>query len=84
MASKKTRRSKQRQTPRRPRGARGPSRPPGPPGEDVKIVAELGNVLARVAQELKGVQRTLRVQFTRMAELQAELDDLRAALKTAN
>ena len=81
MASKKTRRSKQRETPRRPRG---PSRPAGTSGEDGKIVVELGNVLARVAQELEGVQRTLRLQFTRMAELQAELDDVRAALKTAH
>jgi hypothetical protein len=34
-----------------------------------------------VAQELEEVQRTLQVQFTRIAELQAEVDDLRGALK---
>jgi hypothetical protein len=38
---------------------------------------QLGAILARVAQELEGVQTTLQVQFTRIAELQAELDDIR-------
>ena len=44
------------------------------------MLVRLGNVLARVTQELEDVQKTLKVQFTRIAELQAELDSLRAAL----
>jgi hypothetical protein len=78
MARKKTRRSTERGTPRGLRGRRGPG---GPPRQDGQLVGQLGNVLARVAQELEEVQRKLQVQFTRIAELQAEVDDLRGALK---
>jgi hypothetical protein len=81
MARKKTLRSKEREM---PRGPRGPHGLPGPPEQDGKLVAQLGAVLARVAQELEDVQRTLRVQFTRIAELQAELDDLRVELKKSD
>lgn len=41
------------------------------------MTVQLGHVLARVTQELEQVQTTLQVQFTRIAELQAELDNLR-------
>jgi chaperonin cofactor prefoldin len=45
------------------------------------MVAQLANILARIAQEVEDVQRTLRVQVTRISELQADLNDIRAALK---
>jgi len=48
------------------------------------MVAQLATILARVTQELEDVQRSLRVQFTRIAELQADLDDIRVALKKLN
>jgi len=47
-------------------------------------VVQLGEVLGRVTQELEDVQGTLKVQFTRIAQLQAELDNLRAALNKLN
>jgi ssDNA-binding replication factor A large subunit len=78
MARKKALRSTERGTPRDARGRGGPARPPGQDGE---LIAQLGNVLARVTQEMEDVQRTVQAQSTRIAELQAELDDLRGALK---
>ena len=39
-------------------------------------MTQLGAILARMSQELEAVQRTLQVQFTRIAELQAEMDDI--------
>jgi len=81
MARKKARRSTQTATPRGAHDPRGRRDPAGPPRQDGQVVAQLGSVLARVVQELEGVQRTLQVQFTRIADLQAELDDLRGALK---
>ena len=61
------------------RGRRGPAGPPAPNGE---MIVQLGKVLSRVTQELEDVQRTLKIQFTRIAELQAELDTFRQALKS--
>ena len=66
------------------RGVRGPRGPAGPPGPDGPVVTELGGILARVAQEMEDVQRTLRVQFTRIAQLQAEIDEVRLNLLKAN
>ena len=62
---------------RGPRGLRGVPGPAGPAGADAPLVAQLGGILSRVTQELEDVQRTLRVQFTRIAQLQAELDEVR-------
>ena len=78
MARKKTLQSRGA---RDPRGRRGPE---GPPAVNAKLIADLGQVLARVTQELEEVQRTLRVQFTRIAQLQAEIDSLRLALPKSN
>ena len=75
--SKKKRRSAQR-GPRGPRGERGVRGEPG------KIDATALRVIARMAQELENAQRELRVQFTRIAQLQAELDLLRADLKESS
>ena len=80
MARRETR-SKERAKPPGPRGPRGRRGPVGPPGNAGEIVVQLGSVLARVTQELEAVQHTLRVQFTRIAELQAQLDDLRLLLQ---
>jgi hypothetical protein len=80
MARKKTQRSKERGKTRGPRGPRGRRGPAGPAGENGNIALQLGHVLARVTQEIEDMQRALRVQFTRTAQLQAELDDLRVAL----
>jgi len=84
MASKKTVRSKESGTRRGPRGPRGRRGPAGLSGQDGPMVAQLATILARVTQELEDVQRSLRVQFTRIAELQADLDDIRVALKKLN
>ena len=54
--------------------------PAGSTGQNGDVIRQLGNVLARVTQELEDVQGTLKVQFTRIAELHAELDNFRAAL----
>jgi hypothetical protein len=82
MARKKPQRSKKRG----PRSARGPygDEDSIDPTGDGQIVAQLGAVLARVTQELEDVQRTLKVQFTRIAELQAQIDSLRVARKNSN
>jgi hypothetical protein len=90
MAVKKALLSKEKGQSPGPRGLRGRQGPRGPRGaagpraRDGQIIVELGKVLARVTQELEDVQSTLKVQFTRIAELQAELDGLRAALGKAN
>jgi hypothetical protein len=84
MARKKPRRSKDKGKRRGPRGPRGVPGPPGPAGPNGQFVVELGAVLSRVTQELEDVQRTLRVQFTRIAQLQAELDDVRTSLTKVN
>lgn len=82
MARKKARPSKERR--RGSRGLRGLQGPAGPPGQDSQIVVrQLGKVLAHVTQELEDVQRTLGVQFTRIAQLQADLDSFRLALEKA-
>ena len=65
---------------RGPRGVQGRRGPAGSPGPGREAVIQLGEVLSRVTQELEDVQRTLKVQFTRIAELQAELDEFRRAL----
>ena len=80
MARKTTPRFKQQSAARGARGPRGRQGPTGPPAANGQIIVELGKVLARVTQELEDVQRTLKVQFTRIAELKAELDGFRAAL----
>ena len=66
------------------KGARGRQGPVGRPAPNGELLVRLGTVLARVTQELEDVQRTLKVQFTRIAELQAELDNLRGALTKAH
>ena len=58
--------------------------PLGRPGPNGPFVMQLGNVLARVTQELEDVQRTLRVQFTRIAQLQADLDEIHLSLSKVN
>jgi hypothetical protein len=83
MAGKKPKRSKEGKGARGARGARGPrgfQGPAGPAGQNGKTVIQLAEILSRVTQELEGVQRTLRVQFTRIAQLQSELDNLRVVL----
>ena len=61
------------------RGARGARGPRGVPGRS----AADGDIVDRIARELETAQRELRVQFTRIAQLQAEIDELRAATKRA-
>ncbi len=78
MARQKALRSKEKGKSRGPRGRRGPA---GAPAENGELVHQLGSVLARVTQELEVVQGMLRVQFTRIAELQAEVDNLRLLLQ---
>ena len=79
MVRKKTVRStKNSRDARGPRGRRGPA---GPRGKNGQLVVRLADVLTEVTRELEDVQRTLRVQFTRIAQLQAELDGLRTALE---
>jgi hypothetical protein len=95
MARKRSKEGTGRRGARGARGARGPRGlqglqgfagpagqvgPAGPAGQDGPATIKLAEILSRVAQELEDVQRTLRVQFTRIAELQSELDSLRVAL----
>lgn len=89
MARRKPTRSKRTPSPgsRGPRGFRGrrgvsgPAGPAGPPGAAGVGTIDLAQILARVTQELEGIQATLRVQFTRIADLQAELDHVRLAVE---
>ena len=78
MAKRSGQRSGQARGPRGLRGRRGPA---GIPAGDSKLVTDLAAVVAHVTQELEDVQRTLRVQFTRIAQLQTALDNLRVALE---
>src|SRR5262245_49708938 len=61
---------------RGPRGERGDTGEKGERGDSTSL-----QVVARMAQELEAAQRELRVQFTRIAQLQADLDALRSELK---
>jgi hypothetical protein len=74
-----------RKSPRQhgPRGARGARGARGERGEPGKVDASALELIARMAQELEIAQRELRVQFTRIAQLQSELDSLRSDLKKA-
>lgn len=58
-------------------GERGQQGERGERGESTSLMA-----VARMAQELEVAQRELRVQFTRIAQLQADLDSLRSELKS--
>src|SRR5262245_16003099 len=86
MARKTRSKKPSRQGPRGQRGQRGPRGLTGERGERGERGAagdagqpdaRLASILLRVTQELEGVQKTLQVQFTRIAELQADLDDIR-------
>ena len=63
---------------RRPRGRRAST---GPRGESGELAADLGNILARITQELEDVHGILVVQFTRIVQLQGEVDRLRLAIE---
>jgi hypothetical protein len=65
--------------PRALRGLRGAPGPPGPRGESGSGVPF--EIVEQLEIELKETQRSLEVQFTRIAQLQSELDSLRASLK---
>ena len=74
MARKQTRRRKTdngRRGPRGPRGRRGAQGPSGPNGA----------ALDRLEGDLVAARDELQVQFKRIAQLQAELDELRAELR---
>src|SRR5262249_1126405 len=62
------------------RGARGPRGKRGEKGERGESTSL--QAVARMAQELEAAQRELRIQFTRIAQLQAALDSLRSELKS--
>jgi Collagen triple helix repeat (20 copies) len=62
---------------RGPKGERGEKGESGERGESTSLQA-----VARMAQELEAAQRELRIQFTRIAQLQADLDSLRSELKS--
>lgn len=87
--AKRTKRSGDAQGPRGrqgDRGARGQRGVRGPRGEKGER-GERGEsdslqIVARMAQELEAAQRELRVQFTRIAQLQADIDSLRSELKS--
>jgi hypothetical protein len=59
------------------RGLRGEKGERGERGDSTSLQA-----VARMAQELEAAQRELRIQFTRIAQLQADLDSLRSELKS--
>ena len=56
-------------------GPQGESGPAGPPGPALPL-----QMLATMAQRIEVMQRDLEVQFKRTAQLQADLDTLRAHL----
>jgi Collagen triple helix repeat (20 copies) len=58
-----------------PAGARGPAGPAGPAGESAPL-----RILATITQQIEVIQRDLQIQFKRTAQLQADLDNLRAHL----
>ena len=60
-------------TTRGPRGWRGRQGPPG-------LSAPDGHALARLTADLIEAQDALQVQFKRIAQLQAEVDELRAKM----
>ena len=62
---------------RGPRGARGAPGKQGPPGTP----APSADAIARLAEDLANTRHDLQVQFKRIAQLQAELDDLRANIR---
>ena len=59
------------------RGARGKQGRQGAPG----VAAPNGEALARLTADLIEAQNELQVQFKRIAQLQAEVDELRADLR---
>jgi hypothetical protein len=72
---------------RQRRAARGPRGKPGKPGRrgarGERGEAGQGapqHAVESLTAELERVERSLRIQFTRIAQLQAELDSLRASL----
>ena len=67
--------------PRGHRGQQGERGERGQRGERGESPALPLEVIARMAQELEVVQRELRVQFTRISQIQSDLDTLRADLK---
>ena len=65
------------------RGAQGERGEPGAPGTNppLELVARMAQELEASRRDLEAAQRELRVQFTRIAQLQADLDSLRSDLK---
>lgn len=57
------------------RGPAGPAGPSGPAGESAPL-----RILATITQQIEVIQRDLEIQFKRTAQLQADLDNLRAHL----
>ena len=82
MARKRAPQTEEREEAARAEGSMGctrPARPGGTPGQNAPL-----DVIDRLSKELESAQRELRVQFTRIAHLQAELDQMRAAVKNAS
>ena len=63
-------------------GPAGPVGQQGSPGK--RGSAAPPEIIARLSAELVAVQTELSVQFIRIAEIQAELDELHKTLKTPN
>jgi hypothetical protein len=63
-----------------PAGETGPSGPAGPTGPAGTPASLL--VIEKLTQELADVHRELAVQYKRIAQLQAELNNLRAVVAT--
>ena len=70
--------------PRGLRGATGTAGPPGPPGPPDDRGAQANNSALKMIEhfvtQLDDVQRDLKVQFMRIAQLRADFDQLRATL----
>jgi Collagen triple helix repeat (20 copies) len=60
---------------RGPQGATGATGPTGPAGASTPLV-----MLSTIVQHIEAIQRDLEVQFQRTAQIQADLDLLRAQL----
>lgn len=90
---------KRRRDTRRPAGSPGPSGPMGPRGPrgatgaagargqrgvaGTSRPAEPIPVLNKLDEQMSEVQRTLEIQFSRIAQLQQQIDELRAAWRNA-
>jgi hypothetical protein len=62
-------------------GATGPVGPAGPAGPAGPGEGEALEAINQLGSQLSDIQRELKIQFTRIAELQADLDQIRADLR---